>query len=139
MDNSSRLYHCVRCHAQVIICRHCDRGQRYCTHGCSQVARHESLKRANKKYQTSRMGRFNNASRQKRFRQRQQQKVTDQSSHLRATCGVVIKPLRNALELKKWQTTCKTLYCHHCGEVCGPFLRSEFIKNSRFNRLFRRR
>ena len=30
MDPSARLYHCARCHCQVILCRRCDRGQVYC-------------------------------------------------------------------------------------------------------------
>ena len=80
MQNSSRLYHCCRCHAQVIICSHCDRGQRYCTGGCSADARASSLKRASKKYLSTRAGRFNNAARQARFRERKKQKVTHHGS-----------------------------------------------------------
>jgi len=33
MSLSARLYHCQRCHTQVIICSRCDRGQRYCPGG----------------------------------------------------------------------------------------------------------
>lgn len=53
MQISSRLYHCCRCHAQVIVCSVCDHGQRYCPGECRHQARSESLKRAGKKYQAT--------------------------------------------------------------------------------------
>jgi hypothetical protein len=31
-----------------------------------------------------------------------------------------------------------TLRCHHCGVVCGPFLRSDFLHSSQFGRGLRR-
>ncbi len=80
MPASSRLYFCSRCHTQVIICSRCDRGQRYCPGECRHEARSESGKRATKKYQSTRTGRFNNAARQQRFRERHSQKVTHQGS-----------------------------------------------------------
>lgn len=135
MPTSSRLYFCCRCHAQVIICSRCDRGQRYCPGKCRQDARSESLKRAGKKYQSSRAGRFNNAARQQRFRQRNQQKVTHH--------GSVKKPLHDLLktclaEIKKpreWPLSGVTCHCHYCGAVCGPFLRLGFMRSSGFNPL----
>ncbi len=81
MCRSARLYHCHRCHTQVIICSSCDRGQRYCTRGCAASARLDSRRRAGKKYQSTRSERFHNASRQQRFRERQKQKVTHQGSN----------------------------------------------------------
>lgn len=80
MKTSSRKYQCLRCHTLVIICHRCDRGQRYCTHGCSEKARKTSTKRASKKYQATRRGRFNNAARQQRYRNQIRQKVTHHSS-----------------------------------------------------------
>jgi hypothetical protein len=74
MPTSSRLYQCLRCHTPVVICHRCDRGQRYCAKGCCKKARIASQKRARKKYQTTRAGRFNNAARQQRFRTRHKQK-----------------------------------------------------------------
>ena len=73
MQTSSRLYQCLRCHIPVVICHRCDHGQRYCANGCSKKARMVSQKRASEKYQTTRAGRFNNAARQQRFRNRQKQ------------------------------------------------------------------
>lgn len=80
MQDTGRLYFCQRCSTQVIICSRCDHGQRYCASACAQNARLASLKRAAKKYQSSRAGRFNNAARQRRFRQRHPQKVTHHGS-----------------------------------------------------------
>ena len=68
IQTSSRKYQGLRCHALVIICHHCERGQRYCANGCSKKARKDSVQRAGKKYQKTRRGRFNNAARQQRYR-----------------------------------------------------------------------
>ena len=138
MQTSSRLYQCARCHAQVIVCSRCDRGHRYCRGGCAQIARADSLKRARKKYQSSRPGRFNNAARQQRFRQREKQIVTYQ--------GSIKKRLRDllAIQLTRPEKTQMPwlpgalLQCHHCGEVCEPFLRHDFLQSHRFKRSFRR-
>ncbi len=82
MQSSARRYSCCRCQAQVIICSQCDRGNRYCAGQCAAGARSASLKRAADKYRSTRAGRFNNATRQQRYRQRQQQIVTHQGSPL---------------------------------------------------------
>ena len=39
MDRPARLFLCARCRTQVLLCSHCDRGQRYCTPACSRQAR----------------------------------------------------------------------------------------------------
>lgn len=128
MPTSSRLYLCLRCHAPIVICHRCDRGQRYCTGGCSKKARIASLKRASKKYQATRQGRFNNAARQLRFRARQKQKVTHQSSlqipHYDVLTRRLTAPKRPA-ERPKHTTM---MHCHHCGDVCSPFLRHDFLR-----------
>jgi len=138
MQNSSRLYHCCRCHAQVVVCSHCDRGQRYCAGGCSQEARKASVKRAGEKYRSGRPGRINNAARQQRFRQRQREKVTHHRS-----LAIMLRDLLQTLPDR--QTTDDvpaqsgaTLHCHHCGVACGPFLRSDFLHSSQFGRGLRR-
>ena len=138
MQTSSRLYQCARCHAQVIVCSRCDRGHRYCIDGCAQTARTDSLKRAGKKYQSSRTGRFNSAARQQRFRVRTSQKVTHQ--------GSTPKRLRDLLEIRLIQLEKANsplfpgigLYCHHCGAVCEPFLRHDFLHRSRYQQILRR-
>ncbi len=137
MCTSSRLYHCCHCHAQVIICSHCDHGQRYCPGQCRHQARSESLKRAAIKYQFSRAGRFNNAVRQQRFRQRLRQKVTHHGS-LQTSTHAVLANKPSSDEKHPWQAPMQcTLYCHFCGTPCGPFLRHDFSQRSRFEQRFR--
>jgi hypothetical protein len=132
MQTSSRLYQCLRCHAQIVICAKCDRGNRYCKNGCAKKARRTSVARAGNKYQQSRAGRFNNAKRQQRFRQRQKQKVTHQSSAsialnvlLHPQVNIrkkVVAPLKHSMDM----------VCHHCDEVCSPFLRHDFLRGRVF-------
>ena len=106
----------------------CDRGQRYCTTGCSEQARKTSTKRASKKYQATRQGRFNNAARQQRYRSQIKQKVTHHSS-LKITLHDVLTmrsdPAKKVAIPSKNE---KTMRCHHCGEVCSPFLRDDFLR-----------
>ena len=47
---SHRRFYCARCHAVMVLCRRCDRGQRYCGPRCSEGARHESLRRAGRRH-----------------------------------------------------------------------------------------
>lgn len=49
----------------------CDRGQCYCGERCAAEARRESLREANRRYQSRPEGARNNAARQKRHRTRQ--------------------------------------------------------------------
>ncbi len=130
MNPSARVYHCARCHCQVIICRYCDRGNVYCTNGCAEHARLTSLRRAAKRYRSTRRGRHNNADRQRRFRARQKQIVTHQGSPTAA--GLVL--LQSALNARKrgqedaHNRTETVIYCHFCQRVCDPFLRPGFLR-----------
>lgn len=137
MCRSARLYHCCRCHAQVIICSACDHGQRYCTRGCAAHARSTSQRRAGKKYQSTRTGRFNNADRQKRYRARQKQKVTHQGSPLVTSRDVLKNKRREPEKAEQQNQMDSNLRCHHCRVVCDPFLRPNFLQQNRFLRCFR--
>ncbi len=137
MQTSSRLYHCCRCHAQVIVCSRCDHGQRYCAGNCRHKARSESQKRASEKYQSTRMGRFNNAARQHQFRQRQQQKVTHQGSVKNRLHGLLKIQLRLPVKAQNPVLPSDIYHCHHCGGICEPFLRHDFLHSSQFKRPFR--
>ena len=79
MDLPARRYLCAGCRTAVLICSHCDRGNRYCTGGCAQQARHQSVRDAGRRYQVSLHGAHAHAERQRRYRARQQ-KVTHQGS-----------------------------------------------------------
>ena len=138
MQTSSRLYQCARCHAQVIVCPRCDRGQRYCAGSCARDARSDSLKRAGKKYQSSRPGRFNNAARQQRFRAQKKQIVTHQGSTQKRLRDLLAIQLTRPDKTQKPGLPGAPLQCHHCGEACDPFLRHDFLQSHRFKRSFRR-
>jgi hypothetical protein len=66
------------------------------------------------------------------------QKVTHQ--------GSTPKRLRDLLEIRLIQFEKANspsfpgigMYCHHCGAVCEPFLRHEFLRSTQFKRAFRR-
>ena len=137
MQDTGRLYFCQRCSTQVIICSRCDHGQRYCASTCAQNARAASRNRAAKKYQSSRTGRFNNAARQRRFRQRHPQKVTHQGSLVQMLRDVLKnKPDRPQIAQKR-KSISETLFCNHCGSACQPFLRHDFLQRSQSRRSFR--
>lgn len=130
MEPSARLYHCARCHCQVMLCRLCDRGQVYCAKGCAQQARQDSLRRAGARYRATRRGRLNNALRQRRFRARQQ-KVTHHGSVPMAAPAVLPVTLTtpDATADLGVQSHTDTLYCHRCGRPCDPYLRRDFLRS----------
>jgi hypothetical protein len=132
MLTSSRLYQCHRCHAQVIICAKCDRGNRYCPNTCAKKARCASLARASKKYQQSRPGRFNNAKRQQRYRDRKKQKVTHQSSALIVPNDVIKGQVKARKKVVVPAKHSVDMVCHHCGEACSSFLRHDFLRGRVF-------
>jgi hypothetical protein len=79
MDLAGRRYLCAGCRTAVVICSHCDRGNRYCDRACSQAVRKRCVREAGHRYQRSLPGRHRHAERQRRYRARQQ-KVTHQGS-----------------------------------------------------------
>ncbi len=142
MCSNARLYNCLRCHRQVVICRRCDRGNIYCPHGCSAKARAESVHLAGKKYRSSWQGRLNNADRQRRYRLRQKQKVTHQGSPTRVAHAVLesIESRPKKFDFLKQPVQMSTsIYCSFCSRLCDPFLRHDFLLKSRFLHLFRNR
>ena len=70
MERSSRLFLCARCRDQVLLCSHCDHGQRYCSRACSSRSRRERRREAAKRYQSSGGGQLKHAARTSRWRRR---------------------------------------------------------------------
>lgn len=134
MQNTARLYSCQRCRTQVIICSRCDRGQRYCDSACAHNARAISLKRAAKKHQSSRTGRFNNAARQRRFRQRLKQKVTHHGSLTLVLRDLLKNKPERPQIVQKPASIDDTLFCCRCGSTCQPFLRQDFLQSRQSRR-----
>ena len=69
-EQTGRLFLCARCQAQVLVCRQCDRGQRYCAAECAEITRLNRQREAGKRYQQSRAGRHKHAARTRQWRKR---------------------------------------------------------------------
>jgi hypothetical protein len=124
MKKTARLFNCAHCQSQAVICSHCDRGNIYCGSRCSQHTRVQNHRIANQKYQKTLRGRQNHAERQRRYRQRQAKKVTDQGSpHLPPNDLLPVEPS----EGRPWQT--EPILCHFCGEVVSSFLRNGYLRH----------
>jgi hypothetical protein len=84
----------------------------------------------------SRRGRFNNAARQHRFRQRQKQKVTHQGSLKIIARDLLASTMKSIKTAKKVTSAPKPQCCHHCGAGIGAALRRNFIRRRPSKRLF---
>jgi hypothetical protein len=67
------------CGRALYLCSGCDRGRRYCSDRCRDAARHDSMRRARRKYALSDRGRRKNRERQERWRERQARRVRNGS------------------------------------------------------------
>ena len=130
---SARFYLCARCRRQVVVCRGCDRGQRYCSATCSRIRRSELQREAKRRYAKSRAGRHNNAERQRRFRARLRdqkppitQIVTDQGSAPQGHADT-LKPDRFSSINRPISHQATDIRCHICAHCCDPLLRSDFL------------
>lgn len=139
-----RLFLCARCRAQVLICSHCDRGQRYCADGCAWEARRRSQREAGRRYQRSRDGRFACAERNRRYRARRKI-VTHQGSPRDGGDGVVV--MTPAAALDRLLTTGSAgrpathqpfWQCRWCGRICSHSVRLEPLRGRRVYRNHRR-
>ncbi len=84
------------CQAVFWICRHCDRGQCYCSPACRDQARLEQRRRANCRHQRSPEGRLDHRDRQREYRRRRAQNVgvTDQGS----------LSIASSVNMREWDT-----------------------------------
>lgn len=118
-----RRFLCALCRCPVLICSHCDRGQRYCSAGCSLQARSCAQRAAGKRYQDSRKGRHAHAQRQGRWRARRQI-VTHQGSPP-PPCADVLPPSDTTALNPDASQPCK---CHFCGRSVSAFVRLDFLR-----------
>lgn len=130
MMDTPRRYHCARCRVPVVICRACDRGNLYCFDGCADLARAESQRASAQRYQLTRQGRHNHADRQRRYRQRLQQKVTQQGSPAIGPGDLLRFELgrRQQRADSPVVTTHPSMRCHGCGQHCSPFVRLTVLR-----------
>jgi len=88
------------CHAVFWICRHCDRGQRYCSPTCRAQARLQQRRDANCRHQRSPEGRLDHRDRQREYRRRHAQtRVTDQGSLS------ILSPASSSTAVSAYQST----------------------------------
>ena len=87
-----RVCHFPSCGAVFYLCRHCDRGQRYCSTRCRQKALRLQRREANRRYQQSPEGRADHRDRQREYRLRLKARVTDKSSVRLSPCANLVAP-----------------------------------------------
>lgn len=87
--------HFPLCGAVFYLCRHCDRGQRYCSSRCREKSRRHQRREANRRHQHSPEGRLDHRDRQRAYRRRLNARVTDQSSLRASPCvNLTVPPAR---------------------------------------------
>ena len=88
-----RICRGIGCGAAFWICRHCDRGHRYCGERCRGKARLRQRRRANEKHQKSPEGRLDHRDRQRVYRKKcRLRRVTDHTSARRPRSVNIKKP-----------------------------------------------
>ena len=127
MKHTSRLYSCALCHAQAVICTYCDRGNIYCSKKCSQAARIKSCREAETRYQLTPGGRHKHAARQKRYRMRQREKVTDHSSAITTPHGLLEEVKNETMEVSVTHISTQKRCCV-CKKQVSPWLRTSFLR-----------
>lgn len=87
---------CPRCGTDFAICAACDRLHWYCSPGCSQESRKETLRRAARAYRATEKGRENSRKCQRTYRRRKHQTKKSVSHH---SSPPPISPLDKPLQL----------------------------------------
>jgi hypothetical protein len=123
MEPPGRRFLCARCRTEVLICSHCDRGQRYCAGDCAQLARTQSLKAARQRYQSSLPGRKKHAERQRRYRAKQQE-VTHQGSPPPTPTDLLPAIPTSHVEI----AAPLPHHCHFCGQLQVQLVRHDFLR-----------
>jgi len=128
MKQSSRLFNCVSCCTQTVVCSDCDRGQIYCGKFCSQTARLQLHRAADKRYQESFKGRMKHALRQQRYRE-SKKIVTDQGSTPVMESVVLISVEVPCFE-PEIQSMVACNVCHFCKKPGTSFFRFGFLQQT---------
>ncbi len=136
LEGSVRLFQCARCLAQVNICTLCDRGNIYCSRSCSVPARKHSRSAASKRYQLTAYGRQNHVLCQRRYRQKQleKMKVKESESAKMIDQGSSANPheLSSPVMDEGISESKEThRYCDFCGRQCNPYTRRDFLNHYR--------
>jgi len=124
---SARLFLCVRCRAQALICGCCDRGQIYCAGDCAQQARRGAQCAAGRRYQMSWSGRLSHAERSRRYRARQKN-VTHQGSPPPPSNDLLAPASTTTPSDAALPGDARPQHCHWCGGRCAPLVRQGFLR-----------
>lgn len=124
--NSPRLFNCRKCTKQVVICSHCDRGNIYCSMLCAIQSHINNHRRSNQLYQSTHRGKLLHARRQKHYRERQKEKVTDRGSTDTAT-NDLLPPLKNDQKC----TLKNVVRCDFCHAPVSHFFRNGYLMHFR--------
>ena len=123
MNSTARIYNCVRCRHQCIICSDCDRGNIYCGSICARQSRTQNHRIANQIYQKTFRGKQQHSVRQRAYRLRQKQKVTDQGSVLSSQNDLLPASENDAEKIGFSQT-----HCHFCRKKVSPYFRNGYLR-----------
>lgn len=119
---SGRTFTCLHCHGVVLVCPHCDRGQRYCGVRCRDQARRAAQGAAAQRYQATPRGRLAHARRQQRYRQRGAQKIVTHQGSQGQDCGDVLTPEHSEAP-PPW-------HCHLCKRAVTDVVRRGFLRHA---------
>jgi len=142
LELPARLFLCVGCRTQVVLCSHCDRGNRYCGRACWRQVHDLARREAASRYQRSRRGRLQHAARSRRWRQCVAERACTEHkvTHQGCPAGVAAAPLAactsditsiasdppvGALAPRP------SLRCHRCAAVQPDWLRQDFLRRGR--------
>lgn len=131
-ENIARLYNCIGCYKQMVICKNCDHGQQYCNSTCSKNARQANMKTAGQRYQATRKGQHNHARRQAHYRRRKKI-VTHHTSHNPISHVLIPIPINKTAE-RPLITTAANIYCCFCGKVCSDFIRLDVLRKKLYKK-----
>ena len=127
MEPTARLFQCVLCHTQAMICSKCDRGQIYCSDSCSTFARQQSLRAAGKRYQATINGKRNHAARQARYEMKLQSNLTHHSSRDPSSCASM-QQLENKAKKTETEQLRTVFICCCCHQPVSVWLRNDFLQ-----------
>ena len=127
MEPIPRLFLCIRCHSQVVLCSWCDHGQIYCGKGCAFFARQKSLRLARSRYQKTFNGSRNHAACQARYRAKLKKKVTDHTSPP-VSQHAPIESLENKPEKTENGQQWPMLMCCFCKKTVSDWIRNDFLR-----------
>lgn len=136
--DSHRVFACAACRVRVVICRRCDRGNKYCAAGCAAERRRAIRRTAERNYRKSELGRRNNAARQRRYRDRRRRgaiAVTHPSPPAAAAPLETVsrRAPRHHEHDRNLRASARTrsdsaATCCFCGELCGNYSRNSFLR-----------